>query len=115
MPLLDHFNPPLNRTHSWRSFHRAWAAAMARLLNQGGLPSGYYAVPLVDRDGPTEIDVAELREQGAPVPASGTAWPQTWVAPAPVLAVAVDLPAVDGVEVMHADSTHRKSSNRRPQ
>ena len=99
MPLLDHFNPPLNRTHPWRSFHGAWAAAMARLLNQGVLPSGYYAVPLVDRDGPIEIDVAALREQGAPVPASGTAWPQTWVAPAPVLAVAVDLPAVDGVEV----------------
>src|SRR6185437_5088869 len=35
----------------------------------------------------------------APVPTSGTAWPQTWVAPAPVLTVAVDLPAVDGVEV----------------
>ena len=99
MPLLDHFNPPLNRTHPWRSFHGAWAAAMARLLNQGVLPSGYYAVPLVDRDGPIEIDVAALREQGAPVPASGTAWPQTWVAPAPALAVAVDLPAVDGVEV----------------
>lgn len=34
MPLLDHFNPPLSRTHRWRSFHGAWAAAMARLLNQ---------------------------------------------------------------------------------
>ena len=99
MPLLDHFNPPLNRTHPWRSFHGAWAAAMARLLNQGVLPPGYYAVPLVDRDGPVEIDVAALREQGAPTPASDAAWAQTWVAPAPVLAVAVDLPAVDGVEV----------------
>ena len=65
MPLLDHFNPPLNRTHPWRSFHGAWAAAMARLLNQGVLPPGYYAVPLVDRDGPIEIDVAALREQEA--------------------------------------------------
>jgi hypothetical protein len=35
----------LNRTHPWRSFHGAWAAAMARLLNQGVLPPGYYAVP----------------------------------------------------------------------
>ena len=58
MPLLDHFNPPLNRTHPLRSFHGAWAAAMARMLNQGVLPSGYYAVPLVDRGGPVEIDVA---------------------------------------------------------
>lgn len=61
MPLLDHFNPPLNRTHPWRSFHGAWAAAVARLLNQSVLPTGYYAVPLVDRDGPIEIDVIEVR------------------------------------------------------
>jgi hypothetical protein len=99
MPLLDHFNPPLNRTHPWRSFHGAWAAAIARLLNQGVLPPGYYAVPLVDRDGPIEIDVAALRELGAPLPANDTGGPQTWVAPAPAVAVAVELPAVDGVEV----------------
>jgi len=99
MPLLDHFNPPLSRTHPWRSFHGAWAAAMARLLNQGVLPTGYYAIPLVDRDGPIEIDVAALRERGAPLPANDTAGPQTWVAPAPAVAVAIDLPAVDGVEV----------------
>jgi hypothetical protein len=68
MPLLDHFNPPLSRTHPWRSFHGAWAAAMARLLNQGVLPQGFYAVPLVGRDGPIEIDAAA---------------PQTWTPPAP--------------------------------
>ena len=63
MPLLDHFNPPLNRTHPWRSFHGAWAAAMARLLNQGVLPTGYYAVPLMDRNGPVEIDVVALPQR----------------------------------------------------
>jgi hypothetical protein len=99
MSLLDHFNPPLNRTHPWRSFHGAWAAAMARLLNQGVLPPGYYAVPLVHRDGPIEIDVAALSEGRAAMSATGSPWPQTWVAPEPVLAVAVDLPAVDGLEV----------------
>src|SRR5438132_6281754 len=98
MPLLDHFNPPLNRTHPWRSFHGAWAAAMARLLNQGVLSAGYYAVPLVDRDGPIEIDVATLRESRAPPPANGTK-PQTWTPPAPGLAVAVELPGSDAVEV----------------
>jgi hypothetical protein len=72
---------------------------MARLLNQGILPPGFYAGPLVDRDGPIEIDVAALLEQGAPMPTSRTAWPQTWVAPDPALAVAFDLPPVDGVEV----------------
>jgi hypothetical protein len=99
MPLLDHFIPPLNRTHPWRSFHGAWAAAMARLLNQGVLPEGYYAVPLVDRDGPIEIDVAALRELGAQVPGGGPGSHQSWQAPAPVLTVDVDLAAVDSVEV----------------
>jgi len=55
MPLLDHFNPPLSRTHPWRGFHGAWAAAIARLLNSGVLPPGYYAVPFLDRDGPVEV------------------------------------------------------------
>src|SRR5262245_61566908 len=99
MPLLDHFNPPLSRTHPWRSFHGAWAAAMARLLNQGVLPSGYYAVPLLDRDGPIEIDVAALREGEAPSPAGGESAPQTWASPAPGLTVAVELPTADAVEV----------------
>jgi hypothetical protein len=99
MPLLDHFNVPLNRTHPWRSFHGAWAAAMARLLNHGVLPPGYYAVPLVDRDGPVEIDVATLREQSSPGSESGARAPHPWTAPEPGLALAVELPTADGVEV----------------
>ncbi len=99
MPLLDHFNPPLNRTHPWRSFHGAWAAAMARLLNQGVLPPGYYAVPLLDRDGPIEIDVAALREHEASVSSSEETAPQSWTPPAPALAVAVELPPAEAVEV----------------
>lgn len=99
MPLLDHFNPPLSRTHPWRSFHGAWAAAIARLLNQGVLPPGYYAVPLIDRDGPIEIDVAALREQEATLPAGNPVTPQTWTPPAPGLTVAVELLVADGVEV----------------
>jgi hypothetical protein len=98
MPLLDHFNPPLSRTHPWRSFHSAWAAAMARLLNQGVLPVGYYAVPNVDRDGPMEIDVATLREHEASA-ANGSGVPATWTPPAPAIAVAVELPPLDTVEV----------------
>ena len=62
MPLLNHFAPPLSRTHPWRAFHGAWAAAMARLLNRGVLPPGYYAMPFVDRDGPVKVDVAALAE-----------------------------------------------------
>lgn len=98
MGLLDHFNPPLNRTHPWRSLHGTWAAAMARLLSQGVLPPGNYAVALVDRDGPIEIDVAALRENGAfaPGPALAT---QTWAPPAPALTAAVELPADEALEV----------------
>src|SRR4051794_9048399 len=99
MPLLDYFNPPLSRTHPWRSFYSAWAAAMARLLNGGILPEGYYAVPNIDRDGPVEIDMATLKEQGTPVLASGAAGPQPWTPPAPGIAVAVELAGVDGVGV----------------
>jgi hypothetical protein len=99
MPLLDHFNPPLNRTHPWRSFHGAWAAAMARLLNQGVLPAGYYAVPFVDHDVPIKIEVAALRDQETAVAASGAPARQTWAPPAPGLTVAIELPPADGVEV----------------
>ena len=92
MPLLDHFNPPLNRTHPWRSFHGAWAATIARLLNQGLLPAGYYAVPLVDREGPIEIDVATLRTPEVTGSGDAAHVPQPWTPPAPGLAVAVELP-----------------------
>lgn len=97
MPLLDHFNPPLSRSHPWRSFHGAWAATIARLLNQGVLPPGYYAVPFVDRDGPVEIDVATLRESASS--AGGAVAPRTWEPDAPGLSVAIELPPVDEVEV----------------
>ena len=72
---------------------------MARLLNQSVLPPGYYAVPLVDRDGPIEIDVAALQEQGMLSPPDGCDAPRTWTPPAPGLAVAIELPPADAVEV----------------
>jgi hypothetical protein len=93
VPLLDHFNPPLSRTHPWRAFHGAWAAAMARLLNRGVLPPGYYAVPFVDADGPVEIDVAALRDD---IPADGSG---PWSPEAPAMAVAIDPPATGSARV----------------
>ena len=94
MPLLDHFNPPLSRTHPWRSFHGAWAATIARLLNQGMLPDGFYAMPLIGREGPVEIDVATLQDDGKAA-TNGL----TWAAPEPDLTLLVDLPAADDLEV----------------
>src|SRR4051795_11075820 len=99
MPLLDHFHPPLSRTHPWRGFHGAWAAAMARLLNAGVLPPGYYAVPFLDRDGPVEIDVAALREGMPQVTEGPAAGSHPWSPPAPGLAVAVTWPETDDVRV----------------
>ena len=99
MPLLDHFHPPLSRTHPWRGFHGAWAAAMARLLNAGVLPPGYYALPFLDRDGPIEIDVAALREFDPSRTPSGSGGAQAWAPAAPGLALAVEWPAGDEVSV----------------
>jgi hypothetical protein len=98
VPLLDHFHPPLSRTHPWRGFHGAWASAMARLLNAGVLPPGYYAVPFLDREGPVEIDVAALREFD-PAEASVPGGVQPWTPASPGLAVDVDWPVADDVRV----------------
>jgi hypothetical protein len=98
MPLLDHFHPPLSRTHPWRGFHGAWAAAMARLLNAGVLPAGYYAVPFLDRDGPVEIDVATL-EESAVAGSVGASGAQPWNPPAADLVLEVEWPATDDVRV----------------
>lgn len=98
MPLLDHFHPPLSRTHPWRAFHGAWAAAMARLLNAGVLPSGFYAIPFLDRDGPVEIDVASLQEANSPEPnESGEV--TLWTPPQPALSIAVEWPEMHNIRV----------------
>jgi hypothetical protein len=100
MPLLDHFHPPLSRTHPWRGFHGAWAAAMARLLNAGVLPAGYYAVPFLDREGPVQVDVAALRAlEFDPVGKGTGGGVQPWTPAAPALAVAVEWPTADDVRV----------------
>jgi len=99
MPLFNHFVPPLSRTHPWRGFHSAWAAAMARHLNQGVLPPGYYAIPNVDLDGPIEIDVAAVRDrevEAGPIVEESLS---LWTPPQAALTVALDFPALELVEV----------------
>src|SRR5438552_3059470 len=99
MPLHDHFIPPLNRTHPWRGFHSAWAAAMARHLNQGVLPTGYYAIPNVDLDGPVEIDVAALRDRNAENGTTPDDIQSLWTPTQPALTMVLDFPPLDLVEV----------------
>src|SRR5262249_22194820 len=99
MPLQDHFNPPLSRTHPWRGFHSAWAAAIARLLNRGVLPAGYYAIPNVELDGPVEIDVAALREKLEAKGADASQALTPWTLPEPSLVATLDFPPLDLIEV----------------
>ncbi|MDY3557016.1 DUF4058 family protein [Gemmata sp. JC717] len=95
MPLLGHFRPPLTLTHTCRTFHGTWAVVIARILNAGVLPPGYYAAPFRDRDGPIEIDVATLGSSVSSVARDGA---PRW-APEPALAVAVAWPETDDVRV----------------
>jgi hypothetical protein len=71
---------------------------MARLLNAGVLPVGYYAVPFLDHDGPVEIDVAALHEPG-PTEAGSEQNSGLWGPPAPGLMVAVEWQAAEEVRV----------------
>ena len=99
MPLLDHFRPPLSRTHPWRGFHGAWAAAIARILNAGVLPPGYYAMPFLDREGPVEIDIAALQDPEHGGLAAEPVDECRYRPAAPGLAVAVDWASADDVRV----------------
>ncbi len=99
MPLYDHFAAPLSRTHPWRGFHSAWAAALARHLNQGVLPPGFYAIPNINLDGPVEVDVAALHDQQGAAGPSAEDVQTAWTPPEPALTVALDFPALELIEV----------------
>src|SRR5205085_1355850 len=89
MPLLDHFHPPLHGPRRWEGFHHAWATFIAQQLNEGVLPSDYFAESEISLGPELEIDVAslELARPGDAGPQSGTA---VWSPPRPKIAVKVD-------------------------
>ena len=99
MPLLDHFHPPLDRTHPWRSFHGTWAVGIARILNGGVLPEGFYAVPFRDSDGPVEIDVAAVGQFDGKVIGGDSRGTQLWAPPEPRSVVAVEWDTGDSARV----------------
>lgn len=72
---------------------------MARLLNAGVLPEGYYAVPFLDRDGPVEIDVAALRGREIAAAGLNPGVREAWAPTAPPLSVAIEWPSVEDVRV----------------
>jgi hypothetical protein len=73
---------------------------MARHLNQGLLPPGYYAIPNVDLDGPVEIDVAAVLDRQLEAGAAAAVEPVLhWTPSQPALTVALDFPPLELVEV----------------
>jgi hypothetical protein len=89
MPLLDHFNPPLDPIRHWESFHVRWAASLADALN-ALLPERYFAEPQTTRDGNTPT---------LPAP--------TWSASAPVFSMPGVCPEAFAVLVFHDDGGAR--------
>ncbi len=73
MPLLDHFHPPLSVERHWESFHARWASAIGDALNDGRLPSSFFA-EIQTHVGPrVEIDVATLDQSDSNASMGGTA------------------------------------------
>ncbi len=108
MPLLDHFHPPLHPQRHWESFHLTWAGAMADLLNQRLLPSGYFAEEQVHRGARVEIDVATFQDA---VPAAGppdtagttTVASPAWPPPEPLLVMPASFPTSFEVLVFQSE------------
>jgi hypothetical protein len=71
MPLLDHFRPPLSENRHWESFHTSWANEIMAALNQGILPSGYFAETQVHFGSRVEVDVATLHHADLASPGAG--------------------------------------------
>jgi hypothetical protein len=88
MPILDHFSPPLSAERVWNTFHHAWSATIARMLNRRLLPQHYFAAPNVQFGARVEIDVGTFEQSDAserrlePTAVTLTTQPATAVIPA---------------------------------
>src|SRR5262249_11763880 len=109
MPLRDHFRPPLDDLRHWEGFHATWPVTIVALLGRK-LPRRYFAEPRVHSGSSAEIDVATFEEEGEGVLEAGNGNDNggglataVWAPPRPTLAVATDLPAQDGYEVLVYD------------
>jgi hypothetical protein len=94
MPLLDHFRPPVSRLVKWHGMHQSWAAMIAGSLNDGRMPKGFRASPLVSW-GAVEIDVGASRFVGA-ARAAG----RGWAVPAPAASAVLEVTGEDSCEVV---------------
>jgi hypothetical protein len=101
MPLLDHFDVPLDPRRAWESFHSRWANSIADQLNEI-LPERFFAQVQFHLGSQVEADVAELEFMPGPDEptnenGSGGVMVQAWAPPA----AAITMPAVfpDDIEV----------------
>jgi hypothetical protein len=98
VPLLDHFDPRLERTHPWSSVQGMWVNIIATRLNAGVLPASYRAVPFFGRSRPVELDSSSAGWQPAGEaaavaidwPPADDAWVEVWSDDGPLVA-AVEL------------------------
>jgi hypothetical protein len=103
MPLLDHFHPPLRKTHRWPSFHATWAVVLMETLNRVLPAQRYLAEVQVSLGTDVQADVAEfdLSPQAADNGAGGGVAVQTWAPLAAAQTVPFTFP--DDVEVQVVD------------
>jgi hypothetical protein len=98
MPLLDHFHPPLHGPRRWEGFHHSWAAFIARQLNEGVLPEGFFAEPEIRLGPELEIDVATI-ELPSTSPRSDATATAVYSPPRPGISAKVDFAHLEGCEV----------------
>jgi len=105
MPLLDHFQAPLDPRRAWESFHSRWANSIADQLNEV-LPPRFFAQVQIHLGSQVEADVAELElsagfDESADGNGAGGVAVQAWAPPA----AALTMPAVfpDDMQVVVRD------------
>ncbi|MFO0965267.1 MAG: hypothetical protein U0793_06735 [Gemmataceae bacterium] len=98
MPLLDPFHPPLHGTRRWEGFHHSWATFIAKELNQGVLPSDYFAESEISLGPGVEIDVATLELPGGRV-GKGEGTVAVWTPGKPKIATPVSFAHLESFEV----------------
>jgi hypothetical protein len=101
MPLLDHFETPLDPRRAWESLHSRWANSIADQLNES-LPRRFFAQVQIHLGTQVEADVAEFEslsgyDELADKAGAGGVAVQTWAPPAAALVMPAVFP--DDLEV----------------
>jgi Protein of unknown function (DUF4058) len=98
MPLLDHFETPLDPRRAWESFYSRWANSIADQLNET-LPRRFFAQVQIHLGTQVEAEVAEFELRSGPDEAAnengaGGVAVQPWAPPVAVMTMPVVFPDV---------------------